>query len=114
MFHQFFLYRLGNGYGFRTSFGRNPESKGLLYVEECNERDTLLENEEPTAVYTGSTFVNGEDIRLNQYLDQQQHSASEDDSDVEVTFDLSKVKRMNQVNVDTKALLQTRDENQES
>ena len=108
-FFSFFFFRLGNGYSFRTSFGRainsNPESKGLLYVEDCSERDTLLDYEEPSAVYTGATFVNGGDIKLNGYLDGAGNSkrsvTSDDDSDEEVAFDLSQA-RKSQTNVDMK------------
>jgi len=104
LFHYF---RLGNGYSYRTSFARNSntESGGLLCVEDCSERDTLLGYEEPSTVYTGATFVNGGDIKLNGYLDGTHRSGglvtSDDDSDEEVAFDLSEVKK-NQVNVDMK------------
>ncbi|XP_066923279.1 palmitoyltransferase ZDHHC20-B-like [Clytia hemisphaerica] len=119
---------LGNGYKYPTSFShgsggvaRNGESKGLLYIDESNERDNLLDYEEPSAVYTGATFVNGGDIKLNGYLDgpgdgERNRSVSDsDDSDEEIAFDLSQHKRNNgQTNVDMTTLLRTRTDNQQS
>jgi len=80
-----------------------------------------LDYEEPSAVYTGATFVNGGDIKLNGYLDgpgdgERNRSVSDsDDSDEEIAFDLSQHKRNNgQTNVDMTTLLRTRTENQQS
>ena len=92
----------------------------MLFIDESNERDNLLDYEEPSAVYTGATFVNGGDIKLNGYLDgpgdRGGRSVSDsDDSDEEIAFDLSQHRRNNgQTNIDMTALLRTRNENQES
>ena len=93
----FTYFRLGNGYSFRTSHGRNPESSGLLRnqddLDNTTERDTLLGYEEPAAIYTGATFVNGDEINLNGYLGRS--SLTDDDDDEDVAFDLSSMKKTN-------------------
>ena len=77
----------------------------MLYVDESNEsneRDNLLQYEEPSEIYTGATFVNTEDIKLNsnQHEGQPKNMSTSgssrfdsDSSDGEdVAFDMSKYK----------------------
>ena len=87
----------------------------MLYVDESSERDNLLQYEEPSDLtYTGATFANGEDVRLTSYHDDGRRTSGvneelfNSDSDEEVAFDLSEYKSLNQVDVDVKALLKTR------
>lgn len=114
------MFRLGNGYSFRTSHGRNPEANGLLRGEDednTSERDTLLGYEEPAAIYTGATFVNGDDIKLNGYVGRTLSvSDNDDDDEEEIAFDMSDARRTkNHVTVDmTSALLRSRDDIEES
>lgn len=92
-----------------------------MYVDESSERDNLLQYEEPSDLYTGATFANGEDVRLTSYHGDGRRTTSavndellNSDSDEEVAFDLSEYKSPNQVDVDVKALLKTRNPNHQS
>ena len=93
-----------------------------MYVDESSERDNLLQYEEPSDLYTGATFVNNEDVQLTSYNSDGRNTSegvndallNSDSDDEEVAFDLSEYKSSNQVDVDVKALLRTRNPNHES